>query len=67
MCCVWFVVGVVVVVDDAGQLWPHSTPVPTSWYSPTVSAIVEVSVSQATYFDIPQIGVKTDFFFNLYR
>ena len=27
-----------------------------------VSAIVEVSVSQATYFHIPQIGVKTDFF-----
>ena len=28
----------------------------------SVSAIVEVSVPQATYFDIPQMGVKTDFF-----
>ena len=26
-----------------------------------VSTIVEVSVSQATYFDIPQVGVKLNF------
>ena len=30
-------------------------------YEDTVSAIVEVSVLQATYFDLPQIGVKTAF------
>ena len=29
-----------------------------------VSAIVEVSVPQATYFDIPQMGVKTVFYSN---
>ena len=46
-------------INNAGPFTPWPVTVEHK-----VSAIVEVSLPQAAYYDIPQIDVKTVFFFN---